>query len=539
MAETGRSTTQLEAKLDDMLEQVAGLKDLLASEVGRSKEPENLLLQSPVGLYVVKGGVFKFASNQMRRITGYSEHDLIGMNQLSLVHAGDRSEVGWQVRQLLRQGQSYVREYRIVTRDARVKWVMDSACLSLYEGGDAVVGNLVDITGHKEAEESALHDLEKYRDLCESASDMIQCVGVDGRILYVNRAWRETLGYADDEIGSLSIFDLVPADCRQQWVELLGRVASGDTLNDVESSIFSKKGQRVPIEGTINCRFDDNRPVYTRGIFRDVSKRREERARSEAVLAEAQEINRRLQQSNRELEEFAYIASHDLQEPLRKISSFGEILQLTLSDKLDEDQQENLSYMIDGARRMQSILDDLLSYSRITTAAKPSRYVDPNVVLENLKKFELAELLAETGGRVMAPKALSSVYGDQPQVHQLLQNLIANSLKFHKKGVAPTVMVSSAPAPNNMVRFAVEDNGIGIDPQYHEQIFLMFKRLHSARTYKGTGIGLAICKKIVQRHGGEIGVKSEEGKGTTFWFTLPALDTAASDRETRPRGKGA
>lgn len=527
MAESGRSTAQFETKLDAMLEQVAGLKDLLVSEVGRGKESESLLLQSPVGLYVVKDGVFRFASYQMRRITGYSEQDLVGMNQLGLVYADDRSEVGRRARQLLRQGQSYVHEYRIVTRDARVKWVMDSACLSTYEGGEAVVGSLVDITSHKEVEESALKDLERYRDLCESASDMIQCVGVDGRILYVNRAWRDTLGYAENEVESLSLFDLVTADCRQQWVELLARAASGEVLGDVESTIIHKKGHRVPVEGAINCRFVDNRPVYTRGIFRDITRRREEHAKSEAVLAEAQEINRRLQQSNHELEEFAYIASHDLQEPLRKISSFGEILQLTLSDKLDEDQQENLGYMIDGARRMQSILDDLLSYSRITTAAKPSRYVDPNVVLENLKKFELSELLAETGGRVMAPKPLLSVYGDQPQVHQLLQNLVGNSLKFHKKGMAPTVMVSTTLAPNNMVRFAVEDNGIGIDAQYHEQIFLMFKRLHSAKTYKGTGIGLAICKKIVQRHGGEIGVSSEAGKGTTFWFTLPALDISS------------
>jgi light-regulated signal transduction histidine kinase (bacteriophytochrome) len=239
------------------------------------------------------------------------------------------------------------------------------------------------------------------------------------------------------------------------------------------------------------------------------------------LLKEVKEINHKLEQSNRELEEFAHIASHDLQEPLRKISSFGALLQTSLIDQLDDDQRENLGFMVDGATRMQLMIDDLLAYSRITTRAKPFQHVDPNKVMEDLQNFELSAALDETKGTILIPNPLLTVYGDPSQVHQLFQNLIANGLRFHRDGIPPAMTISSYPMQNNMVRFDVQDNGIGIDPEYHERIFVMFKRLHPPTLYKGTGIGLAICKKIVQRHGGEIGVKSTPGEWTTFWFTLP------------------
>ncbi len=177
--------------------------------------------------------------------------------------------------------------------------------------------------------------------------------------------------------------------------------------------------------------------------------------------------------------------------------------------------------MVDGAKRMQAMIDDLLAYSRITTKAKPFQPVDPNTVIENLKNFELATVLNETKGTIHIPEPLLTVHGDPSQIHQLLQNLIANGLKFHRHGVPPLITINSHPMQNNTVRLDVQDNGIGIDEEYHEQIFVMFKRLHARTSYTGTGIGLAICKKIVQRHGGEIGVKSTPGEGSVFWFKLP------------------
>jgi signal transduction histidine kinase len=258
--------------------------------------------------------------------------------------------------------------------------------------------------------------------------------------------------------------------------------------------------------------------LATLNLAEDLDKARKE---AEKAKAEIEEMNKKLERSNRELQDFAYIASHDLREPMRKISAFGELLQASLKGKLNEDEEENFAFMIDGANRMQQMIDDLLTYSRVTTQAKPAKRVDLNKVIEDLKNVELAVLLEETGGTIHVPEPLLSVMADPTQVHQLLQNLIANGLKFHRPEVAPEITVRSMQENKNMVRVEVEDNGIGIDATNYDKIFGMFQRLHSRADYRGTGIGLAVCKKIVERHGGTIGVNSVPGKGSMFWFTMP------------------
>lgn len=167
------------------------------------------------------------------------------------------------------------------------------------------------------------------------------------------------------------------------------------------------------------------------------------------------------------------------------------------------------------------MIDDLLTYSRITTRAKPPERVDLNQVIEDLKSFKLAALLDETGGTIHVPEPLLPVQGDPSQMHQLFQNLIGNGLKFHREGVSPEISIRARSIEDNMVRVEVQDNGIGIPEKYQEQVFTMFRRLHSQARYKGTGVGLAICRKVVERHGGDIGVKSTPGEGSIFWFTLP------------------
>jgi signal transduction histidine kinase len=242
-------------------------------------------------------------------------------------------------------------------------------------------------------------------------------------------------------------------------------------------------------------------------------------------------LNSRLDASNRELQDFAYVASHDLREPLRKISSFGELLSQSLKDRLTTDERENLGFMVDGASRMQAMIDDLLTYSRVTTQAAPRKMVDLNHVLDELRTLELASRIEETGATLLVPQPLPQVYGDVFQLRQLLQNLIANALKFHRPDVPPEVAIVEGEAEEGMVCIGVRDNGIGIPAEHLEQIFTMFKRLHSRTLYEGTGIGLAVCKKIVERHGGRIWVESASGEGSTFWFTLPSSDEATMARE--------
>jgi light-regulated signal transduction histidine kinase (bacteriophytochrome) len=232
-----------------------------------------------------------------------------------------------------------------------------------------------------------------------------------------------------------------------------------------------------------------------------------------------------LARSNKELEHFAYVASHDLQEPLRKIASFTELLAGRYKEKLDDKAGTYIGYIVDGAHRMQTLINDLLSFSRVTTRGKEFVAVDCNALVQRVLS-DLELVIQKSGARVLV-SGLPSVAADEIQLGQVFQNLIGNAIKYQSKDRAPAVHVSAAGKDNEWL-FSVRDNGIGIDPRYFDRIFLLFQRLHSREEYSGTGMGLAIVKKIVERHGGRVWVESEPGKGSTFFFTLPVqLDAPA------------
>ena len=228
--------------------------------------------------------------------------------------------------------------------------------------------------------------------------------------------------------------------------------------------------------------------------------------------------NKEIAAVNTELEQFAYVASHDLQEPLRMVVGYVQLLEKRLAGKLDGDTLEFMAFAVDGALRMQTLIQDILAYSRVSTKGQPLAAVDSAAALREALAL-LAGRIADTGAQVTAPQPLPRVLADHTQLVQLFQNLIGNALKFCKDP-APRVRVEAAHEAG-WWRFSVTDNGIGIEPEYRAQLFVIFKRLHTRREYPGTGIGLAICKRIVERHGGEIGIESAPGGGTVFWFTLP------------------
>jgi light-regulated signal transduction histidine kinase (bacteriophytochrome) len=235
-----------------------------------------------------------------------------------------------------------------------------------------------------------------------------------------------------------------------------------------------------------------------------------------------------LEIANQELKNFVYIASHDLREPLRKIIVFGDMLTKSLTNKIEENDAESLHYMIDGAQRMKKMIDGLLSYSRVTTQAQQFQNVDLNQIIEEICKFELSVLIEEKNVLLETPGKLPVIVGDPVQITQLMQNLIANGIKYQKKGNQPKISIISKTAADGMVRIEITDNGIGIRPEFHNSVFGMFKRLHS-NEYEGTGIGLATCKKIVERHNGKIGIESQPDKGSTFWFTVEQAKVVATE----------
>lgn len=245
-----------------------------------------------------------------------------------------------------------------------------------------------------------------------------------------------------------------------------------------------------------------------------LEKENEERNRTEEGL---KKYTVELARSNAELQQFAYVASHDLQEPLRMVASFTQLLAQRYQGRLDADADEFIGYAVDGAHRMQVLVNDLLAYSRVGTQGKEFASVDCEAVLQ-IVLTNLQEALEETAGHV-THDPLPTVQADETQLGQVFQNLLGNALKFH--GPEPPRVHVSAQEINGEWRFSVRDNGIGIDPQQADRIFLLFQRLHTRAQYPGTGMGLAISKKIVERHGGWIWVESEPGKGSTFCFSMP------------------
>jgi PAS domain S-box-containing protein len=354
----------------------------------------------------------------------------------------------------------------------------------------------------------------KFEALLELAPDAIVIVDRHGQVSIVNRRTEEMFGYDRDELLGQPIEILIPERFRERHVgHRDGYIANPRTRpmgTGMELFGRRKDGTDFPVEVSLSP-LEDPAGMLVTSIIRDITdrKRVEEQLRQAAAALES---------SNAELEQFAYVASHDLQEPLRMVASYTQMLARRYRGKLDADADEFIGYAVDGATRMQALINDLLAYSRVGTRGHPLEPTDTAAIVDRVIS-DLDFTIKESRAAVERGP-LPVVLGDSVQLGQLFQNLISNAIKFHGQQ-APEVHVT-ATREGSSWRFAVQDNGIGLDPAYAERIFVIFQRLHTRAEYPGTGIGLAICKKIVERHGGRIWVESEPGAGTTFYFTLPA-----------------
>jgi len=313
---------------------------------------------------------------------------------------------------------------------------------------------------------------------------------------------------------------LVHPDDRRICLEARQDIGSGKDIKPYEYRVIRPDGQvRIIYRETAAIRDENGKPVSYTGTIRDVT---ELRAAEEAVEHKTRELEERaadLQRSNAELEQFAYVASHDLQEPLRMVASYCQLLQRRYKDKLEGDANEFIGFAVEGANRMQRLINDLLGYSRIgRQGGNPENFRAADALKTVLANLQGA--ISESGAKIEVG-ALPDIRGDRTQVGQLFQNLIGNAIKFRRDGETPLIRISAAPE-GGFWRFLIEDNGIGIEKAYLERVFLIFQRLHERNKYPGTGIGLAIVKKVIEHHGGRIWIESTPGQGSKFNFTLPA-----------------
>jgi PAS domain S-box-containing protein len=364
----------------------------------------------------------------------------------------------------------------------------------------------------------------RFRGVMESAPDAMIISNPTGIISLSNTRASELFGYAREELAGQSLSTLLlermapSAEPLEEEVDA-ARVARESALLDLRArgaqlDGVRRDGGRFPIDFSQSPLEAGQEHL----LITTVRDRTEQQRAEDAVRKFSLDLAR----SNAELERFAYVASHDLQEPLRMVSSYTQLLSRRYKGKLDANADEFIAYAVDGATRMQKLIGDLLTLSRVGTQAKPSEPVDTGAILQRVLS-DMQSTIENVGAQIHYPEKMPTVLADGTQIGQLFQNIIGNGLKFHGEA-APRIEVTVTPENGDEGwRFAFKDNGIGIEPQYFERIFVIFQRLHGKERYAGTGIGLAICKKIVERHGGKLWVESKPGEGTTFLFTLPAV----------------
>jgi PAS domain S-box-containing protein len=352
-----------------------------------------------------------------------------------------------------------------------------------------------------------------FRQLLESAPDAFIIADHHGQIVLANKEAERIFGYSRAELLGLPIETLIPQRFHAMHIEHRDGYAASPRTRPMGSGLelygLRKDGSEFPVEISLSP-LETKEGLLVSAAIRDVTERKQAQERLRRYAEQ-------LQQSNIDLQQFASVASHDLQEPLRTIATFCDMLHRSYQGRFDAQADQWLAFVMDGARRMQALVQDLLAYSRLESRAQPWQTVHCGEVFKKATA-NLQSLIEETGATLTCGE-LPDVQGDPAQLVQLFQNLLSNSIKF--RGSQPPRIHASAVPSDDMFEFSFSDNGLGIDPKHHERIFELFKRLHPADRYPGTGLGLAICRKVVIRHGGRIWVESEPGRGSTFHFTIP------------------
>ncbi|MEG3929431.1 MULTISPECIES: PAS domain S-box protein [unclassified Microcoleus] len=446
---------------------------------------------------------------------GYEPEQMLGMKWQLTVHPGDVEMMVSAYQEMLISGKVEV-EARGVRKNGSFFYkqlTMVKACdaQGIFNGHHCF---MKDITERK-LTETALQESEfKYRQIVELAKEGIWVIDRNGLTTYVNHAMARMLGYSELEMFGRSLFDFMDEGEKPQAIENVERHKQG-MGEQHEFKFKSKDGKDIWTDMSTSSVMDSQGNLLSScALVYNITARKE----AEQQLLQLTED---LKRSNEELEQFAYVASHDLQEPLRAVTSYTQLLAQRYQGNLDDRADKYINYIVDGATRMQQLINDLLAYSRLGTRGQEFEPADCKAaVQQSLCNLQIA--IAETKA-VITCDAMPTVMADEFQLVQLFQNLLANSIKFCRPDI-PLIHIAARMQESEWV-FSVRDNGIGIDPQYADRIFIIFQRLHSRRQYSGTGIGLAMCKRIAERHGGRIWVESQEGKGATFYFTIPIIST--------------
>lgn len=431
-------------------------------------------------------------------------------------------------------------EYRYLNHAGHYRWLLDSGRPRFLPNGEFVgyVGSCIDITPFKQVAnslEQANYQLQenisksidalvganaqleesesRFRSLADSLPALIWVCNTEQLCTYVNQTWQTFTGRSLEQEINWGWLDTIHPDDRQNFVNQLTTSLAEEIPLQVEYRRCDRNGIYRWILNTGIPRYIDNQFAGMIGCGLDITESKQNQVDLEQAVLE-------LKRSNRDLEEFAYVASHDLREPLRKIRSFSELLLEDYADQIDHDGRRYFDYIIDGAKRMDALVQSVLQYSRAGRQQQPSEPVDLNTVVQQIAS-DYSLQIEQKQGWIIYDELPTLIIGKVESV-QLFQNLIGNALKFH--GDRPPHIMVKAQRQGSFWQISVNDTGIGIAPEFCDRVFTMFARQHQRNQYPGTGIGMSICRKIVENYGGQIHFETEVGKGTTFIFTLPAMD---------------
>lgn len=542
-----RSYRGLEQRVKDRTEELRQVNTSLTAEISERTLTEEALRASEQHyrilfdtmlqgvVYQDADGKFKSMNPAAEQILGKSREEMLGQTSASLGHDTIREDgTPFPGREhpaivALQTGREVSNVVMGVfnPRERGYRWLNISAVPLFRHAGEKayqVYAVFADITERKRAQEALRESEARLHSIASTALDAVIMIDHEGNVTFWNNAAAVMFGYANEEItGKYLHAYLIPErhiDRFKKGFDTFRITGQGPFIGTVyEIEAKRKDGTEFPVELSLNALRVKGR-WNAIGIVRDITERR---LTGENLKRTMEELGR----SNRELEQFAYAVSHDLQEPLRTVGSYVDLLAKKYKEKeLDEKAGEYISYAIDGTKRMSTLITDLLAYSRVGTKGKESAPVEMSAVLQkatgNLKKA------ISEGQAVITNDELPRVIGDESQLVQLFQNLISNAIKFRRKDVPSRIHVSAENRTGRWV-FGVHDNGIGIEPAFQERVFTVFQRLHTREEYPGTGIGLAICRRIVERHHGRLWLDSKPGKGSSFYFTL-GLDAEKENR---------
>ncbi len=510
----------------------------------RERDLLRVLLESVPDRVYFKDSQSRFirCSNEFANILGkQSPIELLGKSDFDLFTEEHARPAFEDEKRIMETGEPIIGKVEKETwADGRVTWVTTTKMPHRDKDGKVVgtFGISRDITSLKRAEEELRRSQSFLNSVIENLPIMVFIKDPQLRFVLINKAGEELTGYPREVFLGKSDSDFYPPDIAAGYTARDREALEGGKLVDIpEEPLESReKGTRVLHTQKIPIQDDHGRPQYLVGISEDITERKEAEERLRRFAG-------RLEQNNRELQDFAYVASHDLQEPLRKVQAFGDRLKTRCAESLPDEGRDYLQRMQEAARRMQILIEDLLSYSRVTTRANPFVSVDLNETVRHV--LSDLELTTEELQAKITVEPLPTVDADATQMRQLMQNLIGNALKFRRKDVRAEVRIWSqvitdpgeakptkiplrdfniTPKTPHCLLY-VEDNGIGFDEKYAEKIFIVFQRLHGRGVYEGTGVGLAICRKIALRHGGEITATSQPGQGSVFVVLLPINQT--------------